>query len=270
MLVSKFLCRSLFSGERKHGACELVCKETLCSTRGEPVRRMTFRAPPDSVMNVNTALRQVILVRALGQLRMYSPTSTPAREDGTFDLIVRVYQNGLVSRWLDDVPVGGWVPMVWPWPALLRSDRRNPGRRVGLVAFGMGITESYRMAVQELRDPKVEEVVLLYATQVKEEQNILGPELQELLVEHPGRFRMEFTLTREEARGMRFGRVDQKMLAEVFPWADDESRDSARFVAAGTRQMISDLDSMLQGLGYNKESYPLIRDNTLAATMGWK
>lgn len=220
-------------------------------------------------MNVNTALRQVVLVRACGQLRMYSPTSEPNREDGTFDLVVRVYRDGLVSQWLDKVPLGGSVPMTWPWPPELRLDRRNPGRRVGLIAFGIGITELYRTAIHELRDPNVEEVVLLYATQVSEEQHVLGPELEELLVLEPHRFRIERTLTRERIGEARFGRVNVDMLAEVFPWHDD-SRDCCRFASAGTRQMISDVHAMLRQLGYDAGTYELIRTNTLAATfLGW-
>jgi len=252
-------------GDSFNGDCKLVRKETLCDSRGEPVRRFTFRTPPGTNMKVNTALRQVVLVRALGQLRMYSPTSEPDRADGTFDLVVRVYRQGLVSRWLDDVPLGGTVPMTWPFPSMLPSDRHNPGRRVGLIALGIGITELYRVAVNELRDPNVEEVVLLYATKTMAEQ-VLGPELEALMHQEPARFRLERTLSKECVAGARSGRVDPKMLQDVFPWADSH-RSDVRFLTAGTREMMDNVQNMLDGLGYDRETYKLIRDLSASGLM---
>lgn len=241
-------------------ACELVNKTTLCSSRDEPVRRFTFRAPLEARMNVDASLRQVILVHALGQKRAYSPTSEPLREDNTFDLVVRVYQDGVVSKWLDELQCGQSVQMTWPYPSPLRPDRRNPGKRVGLIAFGIGITEIYRMAVRELQESSVEQVVLLYATRVMEEQTVLRPELEKLALEHPQRFRIERTLTRDQASGALTGRVNPKMLASIFPWSDDD-RDNVRFMAAGTRQMMSDVYNMLAELQYFAATYKLIRDN---------
>jgi len=252
----------LMGRERNLGDCELVGKSTLSEARGEPVRNLTFRAPPGTTVNVDTALRQVVVVRAFGGLRMYSPTSEPNRSDGTFDIVVRVYENGKVSRWLDEVALGAKVPMIWPWPAPLRADRRNPGVRVGLIAFGIGVTELYRVAVSELRDPGVQTVVLLYATRSKEEQEVMNPELLDLEARHEGRFRLERTLSRECAAGFRSGRVDAAMFADVFPWAD-ANRANVRFLPSGTREMMKDAMAMLDGLGYDRQTYQLIRDNPL-------
>jgi len=254
-------------GGRSLAECQLVRKETLCETRGEPVRRLTFAAPADQPMNVDTALRQVVVVPGLGPLRMYSPTSEPNRPDGTFDLVVRVYQNGQVSRALDAVPVGSSVKMIYPWPAPLSPDRRNPGQRIGLIAFGVGITELYRVAANELRDPQVQEVALLYSTRTAEEQRVMDPELAELVALHPGRFRLERTLTGEPRPGFRTGRVDAEMLAAVFPWADGD-RANARFLASGSGQMMKDAMQMLDRLGYQRETCKLIRDHNPAGMAG--
>ena len=50
----------------------------------------------------------------------------------------------------------------------------RPGRFVGLIAFGIGITELYRTAAYELQNPDVEQVVILYATRTWEEQQAVG------------------------------------------------------------------------------------------------
>uniref|UniRef100_A0A7S2BEY5 Oxidoreductase FAD/NAD(P)-binding domain-containing protein n=1 Tax=Alexandrium andersonii TaxID=327968 RepID=A0A7S2BEY5_9DINO len=165
----------------------------------------------------------------------------------------------MVSRWLDTVPVGDSVPMVWPWPAPLPESRRNPGRRVGLVAYGIGITELYRVAASELRDPAVQEVALLYVTRTADEQEVLRPELEELAAAHPGRFRLEGLLTHERVDGFRSGRLHTALLSEVFPWADGE-RENVRFLPAGTHQMMEVAMHKLESLGYERETYLLIRE----------
>ena len=73
-------------------ACVFLSKKTLCEgvIRGEPVRRLTFQVPKGAKMNVQTALRQVVLVNVQNVSRMYSPIAE--RPDGTFDLVVRIYQ----------------------------------------------------------------------------------------------------------------------------------------------------------------------------------
>ena len=196
---------------------------------------------------------------------MYSPV--PQRADGTFDLIVRVYKNGNVSRWLDSLAVGASVTMK-AFPPSVPADRRNPGSRVGLVAYGIGITELYWTALNELQDPQVEEVVLLYATRTMEDQKVFGPELEELQAREP-RFRLERVLSRECARGARNGHVSAAMLAEIFPWVSDRKlKEEARFAAAGTKDMMEMTYEWLKQLGY-PDGFKLIRDLSLRSML-WR
>ncbi|CAE7036951.1 CBR1 [Symbiodinium sp. CCMP2592] len=258
-----------FSSQRKIKRCIMLRKETLCQSvaRGEPVRRFVFQAP--EMVNISTGLRQVVVVLgpgpgALPIPRMYSPTSEP-RSDGTFDLVVRVYRQGQVSRWLDSLKPGDSVSMMWPHPSPLPADRRNPGRRVGLIAFGIGITELYRTAVQELADPNVKEVVLLYATRTMEEQQVLQPEIQ-ALAKKESRFRLDRILSQESHPDCRHGRVDSSVLEEVFPWSQDANlRAEARFVSAGSQEMMKHAHDLLAALGYDPRSYKLIRDASLSS-----
>ncbi|CAE7254938.1 CBR1 [Symbiodinium sp. CCMP2592] len=258
------VAKSQMKDDRFTENCTLVRKETLCEgrSRGEPVRRFVFQPPPNASMTVQTGLRQVVVVNAVGVRRLYSPTSKP-RQDGTFDLVIRVYRQGRVSRWLDSLRLGDSVSMTWPYPTPLPSNRRNPGRHVGLIAFGIGITELYRTAVQELADPRVREVVLLYATRTMEEQQVLKSELRELACQEPKRFRLVAILSEEQVPGVLFGRLNSSVLAEVFPWQADGLRRGARFIPAGTKAMIQAAHTWLEELGYRPDRYKLIRDATM-------
>ncbi|CAE7254944.1 CBR1 [Symbiodinium sp. CCMP2592] len=259
------------SGEQKITRCRLVAKTTLCEEdeRGEPVRRFVFQSPPDHPMASDAALRQVIVLNALGVRRMYSPTSSPCRTDGTFELVLRVYRHGYVSRWLDAKLVGETVDMTFPWPSPLPLDRRNPGQHVGLIAFGIGITELYRTAVQELADANVGEVVLLYATRTLAEQGILADELAVLVKSEPHRFRLEQLVSRESVPGMHHGRIDSQLLEKVFPWSQhDRDTTGVRFMVAGTKQMMQTTHRHLEKLGYRPDVYKLIRDLKIPAAHG--
>ncbi|CAE7254919.1 CBR1 [Symbiodinium sp. CCMP2592] len=195
---------------------------------------------------------------------MYSPS--PCRSDGTFDLIVRMYKNGNVSRQLGSMRLGGSVFMR-PFPPSLPADRRNPGRHVGLVAYGVGITEIYWTAMNELSDPGVQDVVLVYATRTMEEQKVYGPELEELQRQEPRRFRLEKVLSRQRVQGARHGRVNAQLLSEVFPWSRTSgSRAEARFAVAGNKEMINTTFGWLADIGY-PESCKLIRDLSVSSLL---
>ncbi|CAE7036947.1 cyb5r1 [Symbiodinium sp. CCMP2592] len=256
------LATSKLSASTRMGACTLISKSTICDDtgRGEPVQRLVFQPSVGNCMNINTALRQVVMVRG----RMYSPT--PCRVDNTFDLIIRVYRNGTVSRWLDSVTPGTAVELT-PFPPKLPANRRNPGPRVGLVAYGVGITELYWTAVEELKDPKVEQVVLLYATRTLDEQAVYGPELDELAQKEP-RFRLVRLLSRECSPVALSGRVNATLLSDVFPWSHEQWRSTARFTAAGSKEMMTATYEWLAELGYPPDSSKLIRDLSFASFFG--
>ena len=77
--------------------------------------------------------------------RSYSPTSDPARL-GQFELTVKQYEGGCSSTYLAVLSPGATVHMSrgWPLPAPWLM-KRKPGRRVGLVAMGVGITEASKI-----------------------------------------------------------------------------------------------------------------------------
>ncbi|CAE7254935.1 CBR1 [Symbiodinium sp. CCMP2592] len=251
------------ANEKVFKKCQLIKKEVLAESRdrGEPIVKLVFAAPGKELVDVNTALRQVILVRANGVTRKYSPPSEPCRPDGTFELIVRVYESGNVSRFLGSLQVGETADMCWPFPSPLIPDRRNAGTHVGLVAYGVGITELFRVAINELGDPAVQEVLLLYSTRTAEDQQVLGRELEELALKEK-RFRLLRAVSRERVPGMLHGRADASMLREVFlPWATGPDRSNARFLPAGSKDMILLAHKCLVDLGFDADQSKLIRDN---------
>lgn len=105
----------------------------------------------------------------------------------------------------------------------------------------------------------MQRVVVLYSTRLKAEQVLLD-ELRAMAQKQRGRLRVVTTVTGKEGGGDMAGRVTPQMLATVFPWHDAD-RGDVRFLASGTKEMISGVDRMLATLGYVKEQYELIRSN---------
>jgi len=232
--------------------CEVIQNETICAGKtrdGETVKRITFKIPAQSgPMNVVAGQGQTVMAMwggYVGPCRYYTPN---VREDGrTFELTLRAYKNGQVSKYLENLEVGQMTKFVWPAPPFM--PRRNAGKQVGLIAYGMGITECFQIAAKELSDEKVSEVVLVYSTRTAEEQEIMGPELRSLEEKYgEKRFRLVQLLTREKNDGMMHGRIDEELLKEVFPW--ERCKEDARFLPVGTANMITDATCKLESIGY--------------------
>ena len=93
----------------------------------------------------------------------------------------------------DQAMISGPAPVPWLAHAL------NQQQHVGLIAFGVGITEALPVARSQLAKPVdvVERVVLLWGNKTWMDV-FWQEELQELAQQHPGRFQVVFALSRED------------------------------------------------------------------------
>lgn len=135
--------------------------------------------------------------------KSYSPVTHPNQE-GCFDLVVKAYadrEGGGVGKYLCDMEVGDSIS------AKLKGERVVHGstsvldrgwKNVGLVAGGTGIAPLLQIAriLLEAKDETETKIHLLFINHTKED--ILGKEEIEVLArEHPGRFLVTYSFTRE-------------------------------------------------------------------------
>ncbi|KAG7340407.1 phenylacetic acid degradation protein [Nitzschia inconspicua] len=181
----------------------------------------------------------------------YKPKSYSISDlrENEFDVTFKVYPNGRASGFLDRLQVGDHI-MSFGKHA---SRTRNPGAYVGIIVFGVGITEGYPVAKAELAKGTAK-VKLLWASRTKAD-TFWREELQQLQEAYPDNFEMVYLYSRETVEGCLHGRVSPELLKQVF---DPPIPQEARFLSVGTKPMMKDVDGMLGQIGYPMPQHHLL------------
>lgn len=187
-----------------------------------------------------------------------TPYSVSGQRAGEFDVTFKAYPNGRASGYLDSLQVGDELDVYRSG-----SKRRQAGRYVGVIAYGIGITEALPVAAAELANDDAEQVTLLWA--VRRSGDVFWEnEIDALKQQHGERFTCVVILSREEQsevevrKDVLHGRVGVEVLTQVFDvqWGtsvggvNERFRSSVRFLAVGTGQMMFDTVDYLQKMGY--------------------
>lgn len=245
---------------------ELVSKSTLVEPNEVScaVRTFTFRLP-------NCALGQAKLQESFdlgrGDIlklhlnvngdqksythKSYSPTNV-SRDDGTFDITVKIYPGGANSEFLDGMAIGDAIHVSGPWPPTKKE--RNIGSAVNLVAYGIGMTEIFEVAKAELEHGDAESVHLLYANRYPSDL-LYQEELSELQRKYP-HFRVTNIFSRATVPGALQGRIDGDVLQSAFDSTVPDSQK--RFLVIGSKPMMRNTWSLLGQLGYNHSQHGLL------------
>jgi ring-1,2-phenylacetyl-CoA epoxidase subunit PaaE len=189
--------------------------------------------------------------------------SMSAERPGEFDITFKVYPNGRASGYLNRLALGEAISVF-----RMGSKLRQQASYVGLVAFGVGITEALPIAARELETPGVAGVTLVWAARTFAD-TFWHDELAALGATHQNRFNIMLVLSREVREGCKHGRVTPELLREAFDgsWAkmaadataacgaDGQAGGAATdrkscFVTVGTREMMDGADAMLGEIGH--------------------
>lgn len=148
--------------------------------------------------------------------RSYTPTSSDA-DLGQVDFVIKVYfagvhpkfpDGGALTQHLEQLPIGGTIEMRGPKGRLAyagcgRLEIEEYGepqpevrraRRIGMIAGGTGITPMLQIIRAAFADADdTTEIALIFANK-SEGDILLRAELEALVLAHPTRFRLHFTL----------------------------------------------------------------------------
>lgn len=234
--------------------CRLLSKETLVEAAPGrlAVRRFRFALPGGAKdFGVDFTRGECVKVRVPGLLPLSRSYSPVAARPGGFDLIVKIYpvdgpgrKRVGASSHLDTLKEGDSAYVSGPYPPPLKHMARSPGRRVGIVAYGVGITESLAVAAAELGRS---EVVLLWA--LRDQSEVFAQaELSELQARG---LRLHHHFSREAGECL-----GPAKLREIFPWAD--APQDCRFLVVGTKAMKKATRKMIPEAGL--EYLPLLKN----------
>ena len=216
------------------------------------VYTLTF-ANPDGVTTLGVRIDAGDVVKVCVPNFKPKSYSMSAERPGEFDITFKVYPGGRCSGYLDSLELGQSAEVF-----KMGRKQRVAGTHVGIVAYGVGITEALPIATAELAKPEATHVDLLWASKTFGD-TFWHEQLAELAAVHPERFKHTTILSRETRDGALHGRVNSRVLAAVFDdaWAtgvgapNENLRESVRFLSVGTKAMMHETDEMLTANGYH-------------------
>lgn len=114
-------------------------------------------------------------------MRSYTPTSLPT-DLGFFDLVVKSYPQGLLSKHFGEMVVGDFLEFRGPKGSFNYTP--NMCRAIGMIAGGTGITPMLQIIHAILTNPNDKTLVSLIFGNVTEEDILLRDQLDELSRQH--------------------------------------------------------------------------------------
>lgn len=259
---------SVFMSERPWwlGVPTTLVRKTLLVSADElsgrlPVYTLTFSIPPADELSGRAKAHSKVNLHLGDIVKMVIPNYKPKsysisdlRED-EFDVTIKVYPNGRASGFLDSLEVGQTTGSF----GMSAGRQRNPGSYVGIISYGVGITEGLPVARAELEANDAKKVVLVWA--VRNYDDVFwSDEIQNLQTRYPDRFEITHVVSRETQATVRKGdiagqRIDANLLAKIFT---PEDGAEARFLSVGTKAMMRQTEDLLESIGYPMPKHALL------------
>jgi cytochrome-b5 reductase len=178
--------------------------------------------------------------------RPYTPSSVPGTT-GYFDLTVKRYENGSVSRYLHDREIGDSVLMTGPNSGGHWVD--GMAKRAGFVAGGTGITPMISIIRWILAKGLPAELSLIFAN--KSEADIIFRDEWEANEREHANFHVYHVLEQPPAGWTQGkGRITEEVLREHLP---EPGPETVVFLC-GPPMMVDALEGTLKGMGYPEQS----------------
>jgi len=190
---------------REYRSFELTHKENVSHN----TIRFTF-ALPSSQHRLGLPVGKHISIKAKDNegkefMRNYTPV-TGDEVQGFFKLVIKVYPQGKMSKYLADLPLHAKIECKGPQGALQYNGRgvfeikRKTGlvtktvKRVGMLAGGTGITPMYQLIHAILRDSKDATELSLIFGNLTEDDILLRNELEKKISEYKKQLKIYFVL----------------------------------------------------------------------------
>ncbi|GLC37614.1 hypothetical protein PLESTF_001642100 [Pleodorina starrii] len=157
-------------------------------------------------------------------IRPYTPTSPPDAK-GYMDLVVKVYDKGVMSKHIDSLKVGETLEMKGPIKKYPYEP--NTKKHIGMVAGGTGITPMLQVIDAILENPNDKTQVSLVYANVTESDIILKDKIDALVAAHPDRLKVYYVVDKPSWGGVFWrggvGYITRDLLKQKMP---QPSRDS--------------------------------------------
>jgi len=212
-------------------------------------RLFRFDLPnPDDVLGlpIGQHLSLKAIVDGKEIFRSYTPVSSDD-ELGYFDLLIKVYEKGAMSKYIDNLKVGDYLDVRGPKGLFVY--RANMLRAIGMVAGGTGITPMLQIIRAIVKNPEDKTEVSLVFANVADHDILLKEELDGLAAKHKN-FKIYYVLNvPPEGWTGGIGFVTQEMIEQNLP----KPSPDIKVVMCGPPPMNKAMLGHFQAIGYPEE-----------------
>lgn len=159
----------------------------------------------------------------IASTRPYTPITTDDQA-GYFELLVKGYPNGVVSKYLCSLEAGDMIQVKGPFPKLQYV--ANMRQHLGMIAGGSGITPMLQVIKEIMKNPDDKTNVTLVFCNQSPRDILLRSELDELAVSSNGQLSVVYVVDRNDVNDPNIrhvGYVTKDFLASVLPAPSAES-----------------------------------------------
>jgi len=181
--------------------------------------------------------------------RPYTPTSTEETL-GHFDLVVKVYEKGNMSQYLDHLKIGDTIDVKGPKGKFNYTP--NMKRSLGMLAGGTGITPMFQIIQAVLNNPLDKTRIRLVFGNLTEEDILLREKLEDFVSKHPDQFEVYHVLN-NPGEGWKQGKgfITPDIIQEHIPAPSEDSL----VLMCGPTPMNNAMVGHLTKLGYSEQQY---------------
>ncbi|RPD62995.1 NADH-cytochrome b5 reductase [Lentinus tigrinus ALCF2SS1-7] len=171
---------------------EFPLKEKIVISPNTAIYRFALPHPEDVLgLPIGQHVSVSATINGKDIMRSYTPTSSDDNL-GHFDLLVKAYEKGNISRYISLLNIGDKVRIKGPKGQF--KYHPSLSRELGMIAGGTGITPMLQIVRAALKNPLDRTKLSLIYANVNPEDILLKKELDELAAKHSHRFRVYYVL----------------------------------------------------------------------------
>ncbi|TFK57369.1 NADH-cytochrome b5 reductase [Heliocybe sulcata] len=224
---------------------EFPLKEKIIISPNTAIYRFALPHPDDILgLPIGQHIQVQAEINGKDIMRSYTPTSSDD-DRGHFDLLIKAYEKGNISRFISLLKIGDKVRIKGPRGQFKYSASLT--REIGMIAGGTGITPMLQIIRAALKSPLDRTKLSLIYANVTPEDILLKAELDELAAKHPNRFKVYYVLNNPPAGwtgGVGF--VTKEQVKEHLPPTDS----NIKILLCGPPPMMTAMKKHLDELGY--------------------
>lgn len=149
-------------------------------------------------------------------VRPYTPVSD-TEDRGFFDLVVKTYPQGVMSKHLSTLNPGDKIDFKGPF--LKFEYKPNNKKKIGMIAGGSGVTPMIQVIQHILKNPNDKTEVSLLFANLSESDILLKQELDALALRNKDRFKVHYTIDKKTTKYWNedVGFITEDMIKKYMP-----------------------------------------------------